>query len=103
MSQSSGLCSDLGDGVEGEQLDRLAVGLPHAVHDLPRADEGPLVLVDVLLIHLIGHQDDVLLVRELDQLAKVCLAEALAWGQTHGSVGGQAARKRDIDYNATRA
>ena len=82
----------LGDGVEREQLHRLAVGLPHAVHDLPCANEWPLILVHILLVDLVCHQHNVLVVCKLNELTQVVLTEALAWSDWVGGLISQSIR-----------
>mmetsp|Transcript_2823 Transcript_2823/g.5028 ORF Transcript_2823/g.5028 Transcript_2823/m.5028 type:complete len:361 (+) Transcript_2823:79-1161(+) len=68
----------LGHGVEAHHLETTAVRLAHVVSSATRADEGPLILIDVLLVHLVTEQDNLLVVRELHQLAQVVLAQALS-------------------------
>ena len=66
----------LGDGVEGDHLETLA-SLAHVVGDLSEGDEGVLLSVDVLLVDLIGEEDDVLVDAEVDELLHHLVAEAL--------------------------
>lgn len=44
---------------------------------LPGTDEGTLVLVNVLLIHFVSEQDEILLVTELQYLSQICFTETL--------------------------
>lgn len=69
-----------GHSVVREQLHLGAQRGPHPHQHLLRADEGALVLVHVLLVHLIGQEDDPLPPTEGDELAQVGLREAVARG-----------------------
>ena len=73
----------LGDGVEGDHLETLA-SLAHVVGDLSEGDEGVLLSVDVLLVDLIGEEDNVLVDAEVDELLHHLVAEALGMKPERG-------------------
>ena len=66
--------------VEGEELERGIVGT-HLVFDLLEGVEGlQILLVDILLIHLIGQQNNTPLVTESNNLLHIILRQDLAGG-----------------------
>mmetsp|Transcript_17097 Transcript_17097/g.24986 ORF Transcript_17097/g.24986 Transcript_17097/m.24986 type:complete len:297 (-) Transcript_17097:586-1476(-) len=77
----------LGHRVEGDQLQLFRVRGSHIHHGLAGGDEHGGALVDVLLVHLVRHQHNVLLYTEAHQLTDALLGEALpggvAWVDEH--------------------
>jgi len=81
----------LGDGVEAGNLDALPDVLTHLISNLTEAGELGTILIKVLLIHLIGEQNDTALDAEADNVLHALDAENL----TSGVVG--------VDHDETTA
>jgi hypothetical protein len=70
----------LGNRVDRNHLNLVAVLPAHLVQDLAQGDELTLLGVHVLLVDLVGHDEDVVLVAELDNLFEVAAAHDLTRG-----------------------
>lgn len=88
-------------GVEGDQLDRVAVGLAQIVEGLAHGDELGRVLVDVGLVDLVREDHDAVLVAQLDDGGEVLLLHNLASGVSrvdHDDGTGAEALLNRLDY-----